>query len=52
MEIRQICRERTGVFDPLFEDDGEDLDKASRDGGSSLSRDGGSSGLLGSMGVD
>ena len=44
MEIQKICRERTGVFDPLFEDGGEDL--------SSVSDDGGSSGLLGSTGVD
>ena len=44
MEIRQIYRERTGVFNPLFEDGGEDL--------SSALGDGGSSGLLGSMGVD
>ena len=44
MEIRRICRGGTGVFDPLFEDGGDDL--------SSASEDGGSSGLLGSMRFD
>ena len=44
MEIRRICRVGTGVFDPSFEDGGNDL--------SSVSGDGRSSGLLGSMGVD
>ena len=44
MENRQICRVGTAVFDPLFEDGDDDL--------SSVSGDGGSSGLLGSTGVD
>ena len=44
MEIRRICRVGTGVFDPLFEDGGDDL--------SLVSVDGGSSGLLGATGVD
>ena len=44
MEIRRICRIRTGIFDPLLEDGGDDL--------SSASGVGGSSGLLGSTGVD
>ena len=44
MKIRRMCRVGTGVFDPLFEDGGDDL--------SSALGDGGSLGLLGSMGVD
>ena len=44
MEIQRICTVETGVFDSLFEDDGDDFSSASGDGGSSW--------LLGSTGVD
>ena len=43
-KFRRGRRDDTGVFDPLLEDGGDDL--------SSTSGDGGSSGLLGSTGVD